>query len=161
MHSIKSKQAFQRTSHRVVWDLIRRAHQIAQHVERGFVKMTFNWWIFCLLAWCGFICKSSPPSRRRTSLGPSVGETSLPYHPNLIEGDIALPPRPHLNQTGSALNAFLKNKFSLWPKGKIPYKIDEGDFGFGIEPVFLDSQIMNITLALKKIQAGVPCIEFM
>ena len=121
--------------------------------------MTFNWWIFCLLAWCGFTCKSSPPSRRRTSLGPSVGETSLPYHPNLIEGDIAL--SPHLNETGPALNAFLKNKFSLWPKGKIPYKIDEGDFGFGIEPVFLDSQITNITLALKKIEAGVPCIEFM
>ena len=87
-----------------------------------------------------------------------VEETSFPYHPNLIEGDIAL--SPHQNETGSALNAFLRNKFSLWPKGKIPYKIDEEDFGFG-EPVFLDSQIKNITNALQKIESGVPCLEFM
>ena len=104
----------------------------------------------CLFTWFEFAIES-PPS--------SVEEVSSPSDLHLIEGDIALPPHHH----GTALHAFLRRKLSLWPHGRIPYRIDEEDYdyGFGIEPVFLDSQILNITIALQKIEAGVPCIKFM
>jgi len=62
--------------------------------------------------------------------------------------------------SGSALNSFLKPTTSLWPFGRVPYRIDTEEWGGVVEPVFWDDQIENITQALQKIETGVPCIDF-
>ena len=111
--------------------------------------------IGCLLC-LGFLSASCrgprPPHRGAFAPVPPDWDTS-----HLIEGDIAL----H-NPLGSELdlNSFLKAKTALWPKGRIPYRIDEDEWDGNVEPVFLDSQIENITQALRKIETGVPCIDF-
>ena len=58
------------------------------------------------------------------------------------------------------MNIFRTAQNSLWPRGIVPYRIDTDEWDGLVEPVFLDSQIENITQALQKIQNGVPCIEF-
>ena len=110
----------------------------------------------CLLCLWFFTasCKGSrPPRRGAFAPVPPDFDTS-----HLIEGDIALLPHP-LGPV-SALNSFLKAKTALWPKGRIPFHIDEDEWDGNVKPVFLDSQIENITQALRKIETGVPCIDF-
>ena len=78
--------------------------------------------------------------------------------PSLVEGDIAVP-ETHLG-TGEALDAFLTEPTSLWPRGFVPYRIDTFEWDGIVEPIFLDEQIDNITLALGKIMTDVPCLKF-
>ena len=78
--------------------------------------------------------------------------------PALVEGDIAVP-EAHLN-SGKALDAFLTEETSLWPRGYVPYRIDTFEWEGVEEPIFLDEQIDNITLALNKIMTDVPCLKF-
>ena len=78
--------------------------------------------------------------------------------PSLVEGDIAVP-ETHLG-TGLALDAFLNEPTALWPMGFIPYRIETFEWEGIVEPIFLDDQIENITLALRKIMADVPCLMF-
>ena len=65
--------------------------------------------------------------------------------PSLVEGDIAVP-ETHLG-TGQALDAFLTEPIALWPRGFIPYRIETFEWDGIVEPIFLDDQIDNITLA--------------
>ena len=81
-------------------------------------------------------------------------QTSL----SLVEGDIAVP-EAHLG-TGLALDAFLSEPTSLWPRGFIPYRIETFEWDGIVEPIFLDEQIENITLAHRKIMTDVPCLKF-
>ena len=76
----------------------------------------------------------------------------------LVEGDIAVP-ETHLN-SGKALDAFLTETAALWPRGYVPYRIDTFEWAGVVEPIFLDDQIDNITLALGKIMTDVPCLKF-
>ena len=78
--------------------------------------------------------------------------------PSLVEGDIAVP-ETHLG-TGQALNAFLTEPTALWPRGVVPYRIETFEWGGIVEPIFLDDQIENITLAQGKIMTDVPCLKF-
>ena len=77
---------------------------------------------------------------------------------SLVEGDIAVP-EIHLG-TGLALDAFLIEPTNLWPRGFIPYRIETFEFDGIAEPIFLDDQIENITLAMMKISTNVPCLSF-
>ena len=105
--------------------------------------------------WILTSCGASRPPRRGSFAAAQLDS----HNSSLVEGDIALPPNPH--GSGSALNAFLKDRKALWPRGRVPYRIDTDEWDEGIvEPVFLDSQIENITQALQKIESGVPCIDF-
>ena len=111
-------------------------------------------YLFCL--WVFTACRASRPPRRGAFAPVVQGDSDTL---RLIEGDIALP--PNLHRTGSALNTFLRSTRALWPRGRVPYRIDQDEWEVGIkEPVFLDSQIENITQALRKIETGVPCIDF-
>ena len=78
--------------------------------------------------------------------------------PSLVEGDIAVP-EAHLG-TGHALGAFLTEPTALWPRGFVPYRIETFVWDGKAEPIFLDEQIENITLAHGKIMADVPCLKF-
>ena len=76
-------------------------------------------------------------------------------NPALVEGHIAVP-ASHLN-SGKALDAILTETTArVWPRGYVPYRIDT----FVVEPIFLDEQIENITLALGMIMQDVPCLKF-
>ena len=122
------------------------------HLDRS-DKATMIVSLLCL--WGFATCRASRPPRRG-AFAPIQGDTATPH---LIEGDIALP--PNLHGTGSPLNTFLKATRSLWPRGRVPYRIDQDEWEVGVlEPVFLESQIENITQALHKIEMGVPCIDF-
>ena len=92
---------------------------------------------------------------RRGAFSPTPSFSDLPF---IVEGDIAVTERSL--GSGIALNAFHTAQDSLWPRGVVPYRIDTDEWEGLVEPVFLDSQIENITQALQKIQNGVPCIEF-
>ena len=108
-----------------------------------------------LFLWVSAACRASRPPRRE-AFAPVQDDSDTPH---LIEGDIVLP--RSLHWSGSALNTFLRSTRALWPRGKVPYRIDTDEWEFGVmEPVFLDSQIENITQALWKIETGVPCIDF-
>ena len=78
-------------------------------------------------------------------------------NPSLVEGDIAIP-ETHL-RTGW-LDAFPTEPSNLWPRGIIPYRIDTFEWDGIVEPIFLDDQIENITLAHRKIMTDVPCLKF-
>ena len=110
--------------------------------------------VYFVFFWVFAACTAFRPPRRGT-FAPVQDDSDTPH---LIEGDIALPPSLHLS--GSALNSFLKATTSLWPFGRVPYRIDTEQWGGVVEPVFLDDQIENITQALQKIETGVPCIDF-
>ena len=104
-----------------------------------------------------------PPHRGAFAPAPAHPETGS----RLTEGDIALGSSRNRKGTGSrvfgsgpTLNSFRRDSADLWPRGGVPYRIDEDEFRGIWEPVFLDSHIRNITISLEKIEAGVPCIEF-
>ena len=87
------------------------------------------------------------------------GNFSLPESTRpLIEGDIAVPDT-HTGR-GSEQNAFLKDPTVLWPRGYVPYRIETFEWEGVVEPIFLDEQIENITVALGKIMRDVPCVKF-
>ena len=110
---------------------------------------------YLICFWILAPCKGSRPPNRGSFASPEPGVDT----PNLIEGDIALP--PNVQGSSSALNTFLKSKKALWPRARVPYRIETYEWEEGlVEPVFLDSQIENITLALQRIETGVPCIDF-
>jgi hypothetical protein len=75
----------------------------------------------------------------------------------LVEGDIAVP--DHLRGS-SVQNAFLADATKLWPRGVVHYRFETTEWDEGPEPVFLDSQMQNITMVLEHIEQEVPCIEF-
>ena len=95
-----------------------------------------------------------PPSRGSFA-PPSLEQGSST---NLVEGDIAVP-ESHTG-TGDAAAAFLNKKTDLWPRGFVPYRFETFEWDGVVEPVFLDSQMENITKALDEIMLGVPCIKF-
>ena len=78
--------------------------------------------------------------------------------PSLVEGDIAVP-ETHLG-TGQALDAFLNETTALWPNGFIPYTFETFEWNGKKEPIFMDDQIDNVTLAHRKIMTSVPCLKF-
>ena len=92
-----------------------------------------------------------PPHRGAFAPIPVDNETS-----QLSEGDIA----PNPIGSGSTLNSFRNDSAALWPRGRVPYRIDEDEWAGVREPVFLDVQIQNINISLQKIEAAVPCIDF-
>ena len=77
---------------------------------------------------------------------------------SLVEGDIAVP-ETHVG-TGQARDAFLNEPTKLWPSGYIPYTFETYEWNGTVESIFLDEQIDNITTALGKIMACVPCLKF-
>ena len=95
-----------------------------------------------------------PPSRGSFA-PPSLEQGSSV---NLVEGDIAVP--GNYTDTGDAAAAFLNEKTNLWPRGLVNYRFETFEWDGVVEPVFLDSQMDNITKALDKIMLGVPCIKF-
>ena len=76
----------------------------------------------------------------------------------MVEGDIAVP--GNYTDTGDAAAAFLNEKTNLWPRGLVNYRFETFEWDGVVEPVFLNSQMDNITKALDKIMLGVPCIKF-
>lgn len=76
----------------------------------------------------------------------------------LLEGDIAVP--EHHLVAGTVQEAFLANHTQLWPRGLISYRFEMFEWEGRVEPVFLDSQLANITTALDQIMQDVPCIKF-
>jgi hypothetical protein len=100
-------------------------------------------------------CQAFSPPSRGTFAPPSSGEA---LNPNLIEGDIAVPE----SHDGSPLasEAFLSDRALLWPRGRVPYRLETYMWDGVEEPVFSDDQIENITQALGQISREVPCIEF-
>ena len=100
-------------------------------------------------------CRASRPPRRGSfAPAPEIDSDT----PLMVEGDIAVTERSL--GSGTTMNAFRTAQDSLWPRGVVPYRIDTDEWQGLVEPVFLDSQIENITRALQKIEKGVPCIEF-
>ena len=98
-------------------------------------------------------CGSVRPSAR--------GEfpTSQSSHPpHLLEGDIAVP--EHHVVAGVVQEAFLASHTQLWPRGLVSYRFETFEWDGRVEPVFLDSQMVNITTALNQIMQEVPCIKF-
>ena len=74
----------------------------------------------------------------------------------IVEGDIAVTERSA--GSGTALNAFRTAQESVWPDGIVRYRFDVNQWDG--TPVFFEAQRDNISLALQKIEGGVPCIEF-
>ena len=102
-------------------------------------------------------CLAFEPTSRGT-FDNAVLSTS--NHQNLVEGDMAVPMDHHLG-SGIASEAFLSKKANLWPRGVVYYKFETFEWEGVVEPVFLDSQMENITQALQLIMHNVPCIKFM
>ena len=76
--------------------------------------------------------------------------------PLIVEGDIAVTERSV--GSGTSLNAFRTSQASVWPLGIVHYRFDVDPWDG--EPVFLEAERDNISLALRKIEDGVPCMEF-
>ena len=76
----------------------------------------------------------------------------------LVEGDMAVPGQAMV--AGTVQEAFLANRTQLWPQGLVSYRFETFQWDGITEPVFLDSQMENITLALEEIAQDVPCIKF-
>jgi len=85
--------------------------------------------------------------------------TSPRTTPTLVEGDIAIP-ESQVGRGPEELDAFLADPELLWPNGFVPYCFETFEWDGELEPIFLDDQIENITLALRKISRDVPCIKF-
>ena len=64
----------------------------------------------------------------------------------------------HLN-SGKALDAFLTEETSLWPRGYMPYSIEEIEWKGVMEPIFLDNHIDNISFLWGNIMMDVPCLK--
>ena len=77
---------------------------------------------------------------------------------HLVEGDMAVPGQDMV--AGTVQEAFLANRTQLWPQGLVSYRFETFQWDGITEPVFLDSQMENITLALEEIAQDVPCIKF-
>ena len=77
---------------------------------------------------------------------------------HLLEGDMAVPGQAMV--AGTVQEAFLANRTQLWPQGLVSYRFETFQWDGITEPVFLDSQMENITSALEKIARDVPCIKF-
>ena len=123
---------------------------IEQPVSRLMMGPKVAVWLLGLFAKC---LAFEPPSRGTFELAPS--RSTL----NLVEGDMAVPVG-HLG-AGTAPEAFLSKKANLWPRGVVYYQFETFEWGGVVEPVFLDSQMENITQALQLIMHNVPCIKFM
>ena len=80
------------------------------------------------------------------------------HTPHILEGDIAVP-EDHV-VAGVVQEAFLASNTQLWPRGLVSYRFETFEWEGRVEPVFLDSQMVNITTALDQIMQGVPCIKF-
>ena len=76
--------------------------------------------------------------------------------PLIVEGDIAV--TESSVQSGTALNAFRTSQDSVWPGGIVRYRFDVDPFDG--TPVFFKAERDIISLALWKIENGVPCMEF-
>ena len=77
---------------------------------------------------------------------------------HLVEGDMAVAGQDMV--AGTVQEAFLANRTQLWPQGLVSYRFETFQWDGITEPVFLDSQMENITLALEEIAQDVPCIKF-
>ena len=115
-----------------------------------------------VLAPCGGY---SPPRRGAFAPAPEINLDM----PLIVEGDIAVTE----SSLGSGMGAIRMSQSSLWPEGVVPYTIATALFFTGtgrggsqerpgslFQPVFLESQIENITQALRKIENDLPCIKF-
>ena len=76
--------------------------------------------------------------------------------PLIVEGDIAV--TESSDGSTRALNAFRTAQESVWPKGIVRYRFDVDPWDG--EPMFHEAERDNISLALRKIENGVPCMEF-
>ena len=66
--------------------------------------------------------------------------------------------RIFLSNAEAVGGGYLMDEERLWAGGVVPYRIDVDPWDG--EPVYLDSQIQNITQALSHIMRETPCIEF-
>ena len=102
-----------------------------------------------------------PPSTSALYSPPSRGTFSPPvstFSPNLVEGDMAVP-AGHLSSS-QARDTFLQHDNLLWPGAVIYFRFERMEWDGVMEPLFLDSQMDNITTAMHRIAAGVPCFKF-
>ena len=113
--------------------------------------MIVSYLLLGVFASCG---ASRPPRRGAFAPAPEVNLDT----PLLLEGDIAV--TESSLGSGTTMSAFRTAQDSLWPRGVVPFRIATDEWQGVVEPVFLDSQIENITRAHRKIENGVPCIEF-
>ena len=113
----------------------------------------FNMLIYILFANFLLSCASVRP-RARGEFPSTQGSLT----PHLLEGDIAVP--EHHLVAGTVQEAFLANQTQLWPQGLVSFRFETFEWEGRVEPVFLDSQMANITTALDKIMQEVPCIKF-
>ena len=113
--------------------------------------MIVGYLLLGVLASCG---ASRPPRRGAFAPAPEVN----PDTPLMREGDIAV--TESSLGSGTTMSAFRTAQDSLWPRGVVPFRIDTDEWEGVAEPVFLDSQIEKIREAHRKIENGVPCIEF-
>ena len=111
-----------------------------------------NRYLLCL----GFLTSSGawrPPHRGAFAPVPADNGTAGDL---LSEGDIA----SHTFGSSLTLDSFRADEAALWPGGKVRYRIAEDEWKGVWEPVFRDDQIENISISLRKIEEGVPCIDF-
>ena len=102
-----------------------------------------------------------PPSTSALYSPPSRGVFSPPVStssPHLVEGDMAVP-ASHLSSS-LGRHSFLQSSSLLWPGAVIYFRFQLYEWDGVMEPLFLDSQMDNITTAMDRIAAGVPCFKF-
>ena len=118
-------------------------------------KMIVGYLLLGVFATCG---NSRPPTQGDSQPPrPRAPASNITLDtPLIVEGDIAVTERSV--GSGPALNAFRTAQESAWPNGIISYRFDEDPWDG--EPVFFKAQLDNISLALQKIENGVPCIRF-
>ena len=117
--------------------------------------MIVGYLLLGVFASCGY----SRPPRQGDSRPPRPGAPAPDITldmPLIVEGDMAVTVRSV--GSGLALNAFRTAQDSVWPKGIVRYRFDVDPWDG--EPVFLQAERDNISLALRKIENGVPCMEF-
>ena len=118
--------------------------------------MIVGYLLLGVFASCGY----SRPPRQGDSRPPRPGapasnitlDTSL-----IVEGDIAVTVGS-LDEGSGTMNTFVTAEESVWPKGIIRYRFDVDPWEG--EPVFFKHESDKIAEALRKIENGVPCIEF-
>ena len=105
-----------------------------------------------ILLWSFVLLGSVSANFRGNFVPPKTNST-------LVEGDIVVR-ETHLD-SGKALDAFLTEETSLWPRGYMPYSIEEIEWKGVMEPIFLDNHIDNISLDLGNIMMDVHCLKFL